>query len=160
MRKTIREKFYIRLPEGRTGNNETMVFIIGLIIAVILSFRFVKSLQNAITLINGFYIRTDNFKYVFPTFTDLIEGAFTGFILLAVILMMFIPVYYFYHLQTSKSIYLMKRLPIKHEFIRRCVSLPVFHISITLLTGLLLYLLYLMVYLVMVPKDHFPENIF
>lgn len=158
--KKINDRFHIEPPVGYTGKNEEMVFMAGLALSIVLSFRFFSNLQEEFNRIEILYGGRIPHAYTFPAFSELTNGIFAGFVILIVIMALFIPVYYFYHLQESKSIYLMKRLPAKNELVRRCISLPVFHITVTAITGILLYLLYLVIYLMVVPEGQLPESIF
>lgn len=63
-----------------------------------------------------------------------------------------------YHVQKTKSIYLMRRLPDRWEFARRCWSLPLMMVGLTLVTyGLLLGISW-GIYALAAPRDCIAEG--
>lgn len=86
-----------------------------------------------------------------PDFVDLLGYHLFGFAMLALCMLAVILAHYLYHFQGSKSIYLMKRLPNRFEFWRRCLTLPVATAMISVLIALILLLLYFGIYLLVTP---------
>lgn len=67
--------------------------------------------------------------------------------------------HYFYHFQGSKSIYLMKRLPQKGEFIKRLVTLPIFLFCLTTVLMSIYMVFYYQIYLIVMENTQTEENL-
>lgn len=87
-----------------------------------------------------------------PAFTNYPE-AFEGFVLVAVLAVFMVIYRYYYHYQSSKSIYLMKRLPKRSELYVRCLSGSVIISAIGILFLICIAIICLIYYLVIVPKE-------
>ena len=87
-----------------------------------------------------------------PDFCSLIDGVLLGFALLAACMLLAAAAHYLYHLQGSKSIYLMRRLPSRWELHRRCLTLPVLGAALCLVASAVLLLLYLGIYRLFTPE--------
>lgn len=75
------------------------------------------------------------------------------FFLLALCMIAVAALHYAYHHQGSKSIYLMHRLPDRMELHRRCLTLPVLAILITLAAAFLVLVIYFAVYMCATPPQ-------
>ena len=91
-----------------------------------------------------------------PEMTSLLHNAFLGFLLMGLLALAGIFYHYLFHSQGSKSIYLMKRLPNPMELHKRCITLPLIGILISLITALLLFLIYYGIYFIFTPKVCLP----
>lgn len=90
---------------------------------------------------------------VMPDFVTLLGSAFYGFGILSLCMLCFAVYHYFYHYQESKSVYLMRRLPDKKEWHRRCLTLPIGAIIICVLTAFLLLVIFFAVYMICTPQE-------
>ena len=63
---------------------------------------------------------------------------------------------YDYHKKSTKSIYLMRRLPDKWELHRRCWGRPVIHCILSLLAVAAMTLVYFLLYLTLTPWECLP----
>lgn len=90
---------------------------------------------------------------VMPDMGTLIGSALVGFLIIALCMLAMIVYHYAYHLQDSKSIYLMRRLPNRWELHRRCLTLPLLAIVICLLVAVILLLIYYGIYTIATPGE-------
>ena len=91
-----------------------------------------------------------------PQFDELIDSCFTVFVIAIICMAAVIVYHYLYHYQGSKSIYLMRRLENKWELHRRCITLPIAAILITVVIGVVLYFAYYGIYLAFTPQQCLP----
>lgn len=80
-------------------------------------------------------------RFYMPSFAEMMDSRYYLFLVAALIMAVLAVQNYRYHLQGSKSIYLMRRLPDQKDFARRCLTLPAMGIlaiifSAAILTGL------------------------
>lgn len=92
-----------------------------------------------------------------PSFEVLTEDVFIGFILTIIFLFILVAYHYFYHYQGSKIIYLMKRLPNKKEFHLRCWILPMLASGITVITMIILKVMFYLIYIFATPSQCLPS---
>lgn len=141
-------------PPGMPYTAEVALFLIGLSIAFLYSWLFFARLVSAI---EGLYLSTPqgtvlNADAVMPDFAELIRGALNGFLLLLPFTLLPALRHFLYFYQDSRSIYLMRRLPSRMELPRRCLSLTLAMMLLSLLTAALLLLLYFGIYFLATPK--------
>ena len=87
------------------------------------------------------------------------SGVYRILLVVAVVLVLgFIVYHYLYYRQGSKSIYLMKRLPSKHELHKRAIALPMLAILGCLVAALIVMLLYFAIYMLATPKQCLLPN--
>ena len=147
-------------PAGFPVKQEIRIFLIALGISTLYSFGFLIRYMKA---------RAELFEMTFtgqkvllpgvkmPPMTSLIQGAFAGFLLMGILAVAGIIYHYLFHKQGSKSIYLMRRLPNSMELHKRCLTLPLLGMVISLLTALLLFLLYYGIYQIFTPGVCLPK---
>lgn len=90
---------------------------------------------------------------VMPDFAGILEDALYGFGILSLCMLLVALYHYFYHYQESKSVYLMRRLPDRWEWHRRCLTLPAAVMVLCLLTALLLLLIFFGIYMIGTPQE-------
>ncbi len=152
MKKQFLERY---APPGINLQLEKNLFIGGLAAALLWSFSFFSSFE-----------RYKDHLYVHRAGKEiLLEGAIMEdfvvvlgkslwlFFLLVFCLAVVAVLHYCYHYQGSKSIYLMRRLPDAFELHRRCLTLPIAAILITLAAAFLLLLLYFGLYMLLTPDQ-------
>jgi len=95
---------------------------------------------------------------VMRDFWEMVLPYMAGFALVALWELTFVLRHYHYHHEISKSIYLMRRLPNRWERHRRCWTLPLLCCAAVLLAGLVMLLIYYIVYLSFTPPDHLAQK--
>ena len=89
---------------------------------------------------------------VMPDFVEILGESFIGFKVVIALVIAALVMNYAYHFEESKSIYTMRRLPRVWELHRRCLTLPICVIIISLVTAYVLLLIYYDVYMTMTPE--------
>ncbi len=153
-------------PLGIEAKKEIKLITAWLIVAVLYSIPVIFRYRN---LYNGLFWSTGTYtKTLIPYATMVPMNQVLGTHMIGFVFMVFYMIglavfHYAYHHQGSKSIYLMKRLPDKNEFHRRCLTLPLLGIVVAIITGLLLFFIYLSIYLLVTPEqcivDGYLQNI-
>ena len=141
-------------PPGMPYTSEVALFLIGLFIAFLYSWLFFDRLVSAV---EGLYLTTPqgavlNADAVMPDFAELIRGTLNGFLLLLPFTLLPALRHFLYFYQDSRSIYLMRRLPSRMELPRRCLSLSLAMMFLSLFTAVLLLMLYFGIYFLATPK--------
>ena len=142
-------------PLGMSLKTELGLFVGGMAYSIIFSLFFLIRYMDA---------RSDLYEWhlgiayripgaVMPDFVTLLDDKLHGFGLLALCMVGFAAYHYLYHYQGSKSTYLMRRLPNKMEWHRRCLTLPVAAILLCALTAFLLLLIFFAVYMFCTPQE-------
>ena len=93
-----------------------------------------------------------------PDFIELLNYRLFGFAIIALCMLAVSLYHYLYHYQGSKSIYLMKRLPNRFELWRRCLALPLGAALFSLVTAMILMLIYFGIYLFFTPEICLAPN--
>ena len=137
-------------PPGFGLRAELQLFGAGAVLAVLYSARFLLRYQSArrqalTDLERG--LTSD-----MPDLCSLMDGVLLGFAILAACMLLAAAAHYLYHLQGSKSIYLMRRLPDRWELHRRCLALPALGAALCLAAALLALLLDLAIYRLFTPE--------
>lgn len=156
------DKFLLRnTPPGIESGREIRTFAIGALLAAVYSCIFLGRYREAYQ--DLFYYVGDVRYYVegaqMAPFVELAAPALVGFVVLALMMLCFVPYHYAYFRQGSRSVYLMKRLPQKGEYSRRIWTVPLLAALIALLLAVLVGGVYLTYYLSKTPQQCLPENI-
>lgn len=101
------------------------------------------------------FLRTDA---VMTEFSDLMQGLFFGFVLLAVCLLGLLLWHYMTYRQGSMSIYLMRRLPDRTLIHRQCWTVPLLGLFLCAVTALLLLGCCHLIYLYRTPEVCLPAG--
>lgn len=145
------------IPIGYSAEKEKEYLGFGLTASVILSviaFAINVSYQRDKLFTEAYYggkrILIENAKMA--DFRDCL--GLSVYIFFVIIAAMAVLAFYHYnsHFQGSKSIYLMKRLPDRWEFARRCFAVPIAVTLLTVIIVLLLIIIYYQIYLAITPK--------
>ena len=96
--------------------------------------------------------------WMMPYFAEILGGALWGFVILAVVALLLIPVHAGYWYQGRRSIYLRRRLPQKGELLRRTAGLPVLIAAAALAAALALLLVYFAIYCLATPDVKQPDG--
>lgn len=155
-------RFEDYLPVGYDAHYEIRCFLIGMLISVLWGSLYFRRLYNdwyhlwKMEWINGELVRTEILEgSVMRSFEELFfrPNSLAGFLIIGCMMFGFMVGHYVYHYQLSKSIYVMKRLPDKTEFYRRCFALPFMGLGITLLAAALFYGICRYVYYYVTPLE-------
>ena len=137
-------RFEEYLPVGYDAHYEIRCFLIGMLISVLWGSLYFRRLYNdwyhlwKMEWINGELVRTTLQEgAVMRSFEELFfrPNSLAGFFIVGCMMFGFMAGHYVYHYQFSKSIYVMKRLPDKWEFYRRCFVLPLIGLMLSLLAA-------------------------
>lgn len=156
MRKINDKKLENYIPPGMNCKKELQGICWGLLVAILYSFSF---LWKYVEARNELYVwRYGSVKMlqegaVMPTFESLLEGSFDGFMIFVICMAGLVTWHYFTHVQGSKSIYLMRRLPDEWELHRRCILLPAAASVIAVIMAAALVLVYYGIYLFFTPQQ-------
>ena len=91
-------------------------------------------------------------------FEELLSGKLNLYYLLVAAMIVVIILNYAYHRQGSKSVYMMRRLPNRLEMHKRCLTLPLVGIFLTIVVaGVFCLLLYYGVYIRQTPVQCLPS---
>ncbi|MBQ7860003.1 MAG: hypothetical protein IJ347_07740 [Faecalibacterium sp.] len=93
-----------------------------------------------------------------PTFAALMENSMLLFPFLALLTVAAAIDHYAYHWKGSKSIYTMRRLPNRWELHRRCLTLPLIALGITVVWALALIGIYAAIYQFVTPAGCLPPD--
>lgn len=93
----------------------------------------------------------DRWVYM-PSFGEMIENRYYLFIMIALFMAALAIYNYKYHFQSSKSIYLMRRLPDKGDLARRCLTLPLLGILTCIILAVIVTGLCYWVYMTNTPE--------
>ena len=148
-------------PPGVDVRAEVKQTVWGLISAAILSLRFLlvyyrQGYVRLFTLVNRGWVLREG--AVMPTFREIFSWSFLGFWVFLLAMAAVAVLHVAYHYQGgSRPIYLMRRLPDRWEYWRRCLALPAAGTLCALAAMLILLGIYLAVYLVFTPAQCLPE---
>ena len=153
--KNTKNKFGRCLLPGYDYDGEKTTFIIMMIMSgfccLIYDFRYSTARDRL------YYWSGDdkvlNVQAVMPDFKDLLGWTLGGFLIAAIVCLMFIGVRYHYLHKESKSIYLLRRLPSKGEIFRRCAVMPLAEAMVFLITAGLLLVFFFAIYMISTPDE-------
>ena len=94
-----------------------------------------------------------------PPFPQVFAGALAGVWLVSLCLLLMPVFHHRWHWWGSRSIYLMRRLPRRWEFCRRCVAGPALGLAGTVLCALLMVTLCFLWYWFLTPAGHLPPDV-
>ena len=146
-------------PPGLDLRTELYTFIIGNGLSVLVSFlafldKYLDARRQLFTYENG--IRERIGGAVMTPFPQLFSVYFSGFFLVALVMLGFIIHHYAYYRQGSMSQYLMKRLPRKSERHIRALTLPCLAVLATAAVAFAAILFYFMIYVLATPTACLP----
>lgn len=141
-------------PPGLDPAPEMRVFAVGMALSAIFSLVFFAG--RYADQLNRLYWKNGTERTlipgaVMPDFVEVLGQALIGFLIVAACMAAFAVIHYSYHYQESKSIYTMRRLPRRWELHRRCLTLPVAGLTVSLLAAFLLLVIYYAAYMLMTP---------
>ena len=121
----------------------------------------IYSLSFFVTLLDQYdrlFERVGEVRYLIegammPDFSELLGTRLIGFYVIPVGMLILMGYHYFYHYLGSKSIYLMRRLPNRWTLLKRCVTLPVIAILVSLGIAFVLLLIYYGIYHLATPAS-------
>lgn len=154
MRKRRKELSY-HAPAGMGIKEEKNIFIIAMAASIMASLSIFST--RYMDCYEGLYWkngaeRTIIPEAIMPDFVEILGESFIGFKIVVALMIAAVVTHYAYHFEESKSIYTMRRLPSVWELHRRCLTLPVCGIIISLVTALALLLIYYDVYMAVTPE--------
>ncbi len=146
------------LPLGMDGekvkNRMALMLGVGIGGSLICPLRYFSARASLFRYMNGVYERNLNAKML--PFEELLTGSFTVMAIAAVGYLLAIAIFYLYHYQGSRGIYTMRRLPSRWELWRRCLTLPVVFLVLSILCTAVLIGLYYLLWRFATPPDAFP----
>ena len=151
----MKQNLYKYVPLGLDAEKEIRYFITAIISAAFFSTPIIWRFAS---YYNGLFYSSGTHKVVYPgavmaPFRDIIGIFMLGFPVAAAYILGFMVFHYSYHTMGSKSIYLMKRLPDSRELHRRCLTLPLIALAVTVVTFLLLLGAYYAMYILITPDQ-------
>ena len=148
------------VPLGMDGENEARWYLQGLGAACIWSLMwFISSYSEAYR--NLFHYVGLNRSILregarIDSFAVIIAGSELLFLLLAAVMPLWAVYHYRYHHSPTHSVYLMKRLPDRMEYHRRCLTMPVCGLVAALALQGVLGCVYYLIYIFVTPRQCLP----
>lgn len=146
------------VPPGAGTSNITAWFLSGISLSFIVSLEFLLQLFNELSVINREIDLQGNSEFVMPPYDDMVDFQFFGFVITALIMLVFVFFHYQYFYQGSKSCYVMRRLKNGWEMHLRCWTLPAAYAILSLLSATILYYLYCWIYFIFTPEANLPQQ--
>lgn len=140
-------------PLGLDGALEVKYIGIGLGVCAIWALcgfltRFTHALDSLYYYFPGAYIRELRPGAVMENFFVLMGGSELLFSILGLCMLVLAAYHYWYHRQGAMTVYLMRRLPDRWEYHRRCLAIPVAAVIVSLalmgLIGIISYAIYIL----------------
>jgi len=148
------------LPPGKAFSGYLLRFFPMLILVFLVSLQFISDLSVAreglYELHYGKKVLIEGAKV--PPLNEIWEHSLLGFWGMVILAVGDAVSNYRYFFTESRSIYLMRRLPDRLEFHRRCLSLPLLELTGGLIFCLLLAGLFILLYLHTLPASVLPED--
>ena len=150
------------LPVGYDAKYEIRIFLTGMVLSFLWGCLYFRRLYVSWERLwelewqNGEMVRTGIIEgAVMRDFRELFfePNSLAGFFMVVICMAAFMMVHYAYHFQESKSIYLMKRLPNRRELYRRCFTLPLVGMGISLISAFVFLLIGYAVYQNVTPPE-------
>ncbi len=140
-------------PPGYSTERERALFLTGLIGSTIYSAFFFIRYAAAFDNLYGYEGKRRVLlpDALMPDFADLIDTTFVGFALVAALMLCFIVNRYAYFRQGSRADYLMRRLPDRLDWHRRCLPLPILAALGCAVCAFVLLLIYFAIYMLFTP---------
>ncbi len=141
-------------PLGIPWQGERSLLTAGMVVSALISLTFCARFMDRY---HSLYEMTETGRVLIPgaqmeSFASLMSGVLLGFLIMALAMIPLAAYHYGYHFQGSKSIYLMRRLPSKHELARRCLTVPVLGVLLAAAAAFLLVCIYYLMYIVITPE--------
>lgn len=131
-------------PVGTEARRQVTMMLAALAISVLWSFKLPSVIIGELNYLKGCLEAGMNFPV--DGFTQLIGSAFYGFYIIALVSVGWAVWNYAGHRRGTRADYLMRRLPDRWEYHRRCLTLPLAGIVLSLGSALLLRLSYRALY--------------
>ena len=140
-------------PPGYNIEKEKNFFLAGIACAAIFSFGFPLRLADAVYDLYEYRAgqRVLRDGAIMPDCRELLGLSLVGFVVLAIAMMSFVFFHYSYHREGSRPDYLMRRLPDGFEYHRRCWTLPLAAAALSICSGVILLIIYYLIYLTATP---------
>ncbi|WP_409968937.1 hypothetical protein RFF05_02920 [Bengtsoniella intestinalis] len=140
------------VPVGRDYLKDLKYYFLILLLATGTTISFFPTMLEEVDyIIQGRY-------NVMPPYVEILGTRLWVFPILALFCLVNIAFYYQMHIGSSRSIYLMRRLPDRWSLLRRCVVLPMATAALTMVVAGLLLLLYHSAYYSMTPEGYYQEG--
>lgn len=142
------------LPVGMNASVFLKELFGGLGMAAFFSLSFLVGYANKL---GDLYLRTGTGERVLREgavmvdFAQLIQRDLIGFFIPAAMMIAAAVQHYHFHLEGSRSIYLMRRLPDRFELHRRCLTLPALGLLLTAAAAMATLLIYFALYMLTTP---------
>lgn len=156
MKAELEKKLERMVPPGYPVKTERLFWRNGMVLAFLWSLGYFLRLNNAVSELYQFIPPDEKVLIpgaVMPCFMDILGSALVPFLLLALCMLGFVVSHYAYHWQGAKSVYLMRRLPDRGLWHKRCLTLPILLALAALLLCAVLAVLYFIIYLAYTPAS-------
>ena len=149
----MKKKFTRYAPPGYSVKNERIIFVIGMVLSLIVSFTFVMRLDSETERMMMIHNTQESYGVIrtFPEYSYILGGALAGFIIMAVLVLIFIPARYMYMKKESNSIYTVKLMDEKNVAAKMCAVQPALESVIAVAMAVIMYFVYMAVYYYSVP---------
>lgn len=153
--KRINRNLKNHAPAGINLEAEETFFLFGYIASILFAITCFWGRYN--TELGNIYIFQGDRKVLsgqlMANFTDILGISLYGFGVLSVCMIGFIFWHYIYHYTDSRSIYTMKMLPRCNELHRRCLTLPLAAVLISLATAFVMLVVFYELYITLTPEQ-------
>ncbi len=131
-------------PVGSRADFQVRAVLVTLVLSALWSLR---ALFRIVDEFRDLRAVLDQGAYTFVVpYSMYLGSAFYGFMLICLVLLMVAVFNYASFRRGARTDYLMRRLPDRWEYHRRCLAVPIFGIGASVLTGLALWAIYRAVY--------------
>ena len=148
------------VPPGTKAKRELIWIIIGLILSAAASclfiYRYCINYRSLLYAQNVCKRSGLEFTGTMPSFTSLLGGSLSGFLIMIAAMAMLALAHRSSFRSGSMSIYLMKRLPQKGDFLKYTWGMPALGAALSIITGLVILFIYLAVYHLATPAAWLP----
>lgn len=149
MKKDI--KYYA--PPGVNIRQGIVYFIVAAAVSVLFSLSYFYSFFEALEEVQS------GLQEYMPDFVELLGGSMIGFVFMVGFMVEAIIYLYVYHrLWGSNSTYTMRRLPKRYEMHRRCLTLPLTGMVISVALAFLILMIYYALYMTCTPPECLTAN--
>lgn len=145
-------------PPGIPLPEELRIWIAGLVLALLWSFRYFLAYGNERSDMYWYDtetgIRHITKDFVMPDFADLFEGSLSGFYFVAMCVLLAAVYHYLYYSSGgSHALCVIRRLPDRTYLAKTCLTLPVLASLATLMIAFLIMLADFGLYMLMTPEE-------
>ncbi len=95
---------------------------------------------------------------IMPDFVDILNLSLFGYVVVIFAMLIMIFRYYLYHHTGTRSVYLMRRLPNKSEYHKRCLAMPIFVAILSIVLAYIFLLIYYQYYMHNTPPQCLSPN--